>query len=423
MTCAPAGSRWATRARCSPCGRERAAPTRDEILTHEWSVRATEDTVRSATAGRPPRPKQRRRSAEMAALEEALRVALMTRVRIVGSERQGRIEVAYADADELERLAADSLGARNERMSPERIVVGMSGGVDSSVAAALLVEQGYDVVGVTLRVWPWREPEKPRTRFGSCCSPETVDDARAVARALGIPYYLLNSRARVRSRGHRAVRRDYSRGRTPVPCVACNTRCEVRLARSPRARAWDAAAVATGHYARIIAIELGGRYLLWRGRDRRKDQSDFLWPLTQSQLGGRALSGRRPHQGRGARTRRAALGARDRGQAGEPGDLLHPRRRLPWVPATARCPKVSARRRSSTAGRPARAARGTRQIHGRSAPRARTVDQSRPLYVIALDPGTQQVMVGEAADLERDRLQGERVNSSRARPPTRPAAR
>jgi ParB family chromosome partitioning protein len=85
---------------------------RDEILAHEWSVRATEDTVRTATAGRPPRPKQRRRSAEMAALEEALQRALMTRVRIVGSERQGRIEVSYGNAEELERLAG-LLGARS----------------------------------------------------------------------------------------------------------------------------------------------------------------------------------------------------------------------------------------------------------------------------------------------------------------------
>ena len=85
---------------------------RDEILTHEWSVRATEDTVRTATAGRPPRPKQRRRSAEMTALEDTLQRALMTRVRIVGSDRQGRIEVSYANAEELERLAG-LLGARN----------------------------------------------------------------------------------------------------------------------------------------------------------------------------------------------------------------------------------------------------------------------------------------------------------------------
>ena len=85
---------------------------RDEILAHDWSVRATEETVRTTTAGRPPRPKQRRRSAELAALEETLQRALMTRVRIVGGERQGRIEVAYANADELERLAA-LLGARH----------------------------------------------------------------------------------------------------------------------------------------------------------------------------------------------------------------------------------------------------------------------------------------------------------------------
>jgi ParB family chromosome partitioning protein len=85
---------------------------RDDILAHDWSVRATEDTVRTAIAGRPPRPKQRRRSAEMTALEEALQRALMTRVRVVGSERIGRIEVSYANADELERLAG-LLGARH----------------------------------------------------------------------------------------------------------------------------------------------------------------------------------------------------------------------------------------------------------------------------------------------------------------------
>ena len=85
---------------------------RDDILAHDWSVRATEDTVRTATAGRPPRPKQRRRAPEMTALEEALQRALMTRVRIVGSERMGRIEVSYANADELDRLAG-LLGARH----------------------------------------------------------------------------------------------------------------------------------------------------------------------------------------------------------------------------------------------------------------------------------------------------------------------
>src|SRR5262245_23336821 len=171
---------------------------------------------------------------------------------------------------------------------PERIVVGMSGGVDSSVAAALLVEQDHDVVGVTLRVWPWHEPamDAPDAgvrRFGSCCSPETVDDARQVARRLGIPYYLLNTEREFDRAVIDAFAREYEAGRTPVPCVACNR--EIKFGSLlDRARAWEAAAVATGHYARITGDEATGRYLLWRGRDPRKDQSDFLWPLTQAQL-------------------------------------------------------------------------------------------------------------------------------------------
>jgi tRNA-uridine 2-sulfurtransferase len=165
----------------------------------------------------------------------------------------------------------------------ERIVVGLSGGVDSSVAAALLVEQGFDVIGVTLRVWPWREPEDSSRRFGSCCSPATVDDARAVAGRLGIPYYLLNSEREFERAVIEPFARAYAAGRTPVPCVACNR--EVKFGSlAARARAWDAVAVATGHYARISRDPDTGRFLLWRGRDARKDQSDFLWPLTQTQL-------------------------------------------------------------------------------------------------------------------------------------------
>src|SRR5262245_63449673 len=104
----------------------------------------------------------------------------------------------------------------------ERMVVGLSGGVDSSVAAALLVEAGYDVVGVTLRVWPWRESEERVSRFASCCSPETVDDARQVARRLGIPYYLLNSEREFDRAVVEEFAQEYAAGRTPVPCVACN---------------------------------------------------------------------------------------------------------------------------------------------------------------------------------------------------------
>src|SRR5213596_2271981 len=165
----------------------------------------------------------------------------------------------------------------------ERVVVGMSGGVDSSVAAALLVEQGGDVVGVTLRVWPWSEPAEPTKRFGSCCGTDSSDDARHVARALGVPYYVLNMEGEFDRAVVGPFADAYRRGETPVPCLQCNSDLKFgSLLR--RARAWEAAAVATGHYARVTRDAVTGRHLLLRARDARKDQTDFLWPLTQAQL-------------------------------------------------------------------------------------------------------------------------------------------
>ena len=101
----------------------------------------------------------------------------------------------------------------------ERIVVGMSGGVDSSVAAALLVEQGCDVVGITMRVWPRQEVEEPAKRFGSCCGTEAVEDARQVARALGIPHYLLSMDEEFNQKVIGQFVEAYGNGRTPIPCV------------------------------------------------------------------------------------------------------------------------------------------------------------------------------------------------------------
>ncbi|HXH81800.1 MAG TPA: tRNA 2-thiouridine(34) synthase MnmA, partial [Candidatus Tectomicrobia bacterium] len=151
-----------------------------------------------------------------------------------------------------------SPGARHQR-----IVVGMSGGVDSSVAAALLVEQGHEVVGVTMAVSRRREPEDAVRRFGACCGTSDMDDARRVAGVLGIPYYVLN----MADEFDRAVvgpfARDYADGRTPVPCLACNVDLKFGSLLA-RARAWNAAAVATGHYARVTRDDETGRFLLWR---------------------------------------------------------------------------------------------------------------------------------------------------------------
>ncbi len=164
-----------------------------------------------------------------------------------------------------------------------KVVVGMSGGVDSSVAAALLVAAGHTVIGVTLRTAPWAEPEDDAERFGSCCSPLAARGARAVARALGIPYYLLNHEREFGALVIDNFTREYAAGRTPSPCVVCNR--EVKFGTLlRRALAWEADAVATGHYARLARDAKSGRVLLYRARDRQKDQSYFLWPLTQAQL-------------------------------------------------------------------------------------------------------------------------------------------
>ncbi len=172
----------------------------------------------------------------------------------------------------------------------------MSGGVDSSVAAAVLVEEGYDVVGVTLRVWPWQEPSGAAQRFGSCCGTEATEDARRVARALGIPHFLLDSEGEFARTVIDRFVDEYRRGRTPVPCLACNSELKFgSLLR--RAAAWDAAAVGTGHYARVSYDTRAGRFLLWKGRDARKDQSDFLWSAAPVPACGGAVPGRRPDQG------------------------------------------------------------------------------------------------------------------------------
>jgi tRNA-specific 2-thiouridylase len=162
-----------------------------------------------------------------------------------------------------------------------RVVVAMSGGVDSSVAAALLVEQGYDVVGVMMRLWAEESGPGRVEGFNRCCAPQAVDDARRVAAQLEIPFYLVNYEAQFRSCVVDYFVAEYSRGRTPNPCLACNR--QIRFGRLLRhTQILDADCLATGHYARIDRE--GGRYRLQMGADPQKDQSYVLYMLGQEEL-------------------------------------------------------------------------------------------------------------------------------------------
>ena len=157
-----------------------------------------------------------------------------------------------------------------------RIVVAMSGGVDSSVAAGLLAEAGHEVVGVSMQLYD------NSSGFGTCCTIDDLHDARRVAAHLGFPHYIVN----FESHFHRHVQQnfveEYARGRTPIPCAHCNS--EVKFSELlTRAGGYGASHLATGHYARI-SDDASGRFHLHRGRDRGKDQSYFLFSLTQAQL-------------------------------------------------------------------------------------------------------------------------------------------
>ncbi len=175
----------------------------------------------------------------------------------------------------------------NNQMSPQTIAVAMSGGVDSSTVAAMLCAEGHNVIGLTMQLWNQRRlaghEGMPESVQGRCCSLDDVYDARRVAETIGIPYYVVNHEERFERDVVRPFVEEYLSGRTPIPCSLCNNHLKFDQLLVV-AQQIGADKVATGHYAQVTFCEETGRWLLKRPADNSKDQTYFLFGLTQEQL-------------------------------------------------------------------------------------------------------------------------------------------
>ena len=288
-----------------------------------------------------------------------------------------------------------------------RMVAAMSGGVDSSVAAALLAADGHDVVGLSMQLYDQRGGTQS---FGSCCTLDDLHDARRVARRIGIPHYIVNFERQFDERVISPFVQEYAAARTPIPCVRCNS--DLKFASLlDRARGFDAEQVATGHYARVETVPAaGGRAVrrLRRAADQTKDQCYFLFSLTQSQLARASfpLGDMRKAEVRDYARDHGLLVA-DKPDSHEicfvpDGDYAaFVERRLPE--GAREGPVVDA------AGRLLGRHRGVHRF---------TVGQRKglgvsgavPLYVTAIDAASDTVTVGPRADLERTTLTAGGVN-------------
>jgi tRNA-specific 2-thiouridylase len=296
-----------------------------------------------------------------------------------------------------------------------RVVVAMSGGVDSSVAAALLEEQGHDVIGISMQLYDQSDPERS---FGSCCSLEDLHDARRVAATIGIPHYILNFE---KAFDHHVIDNfvsEYASGRTPLPCARCNS--DLKFATlAERATAFGAAFVATGHYARVERHEPSGRYLLKRGVDPSKDQAYFLFSLTQEQLSRAVFPvGDRPKDAVREYARLRRLPVADKPDSQE----------ICFIPDDDYASFVT-KREPEVALAGAIVDEGGRVLGGHHGIHRYTVGQRKglglshsptgtPLYVIALKPAEHQVVVGPKTSLERTTLTASGVNWIRNTPAT-----
>jgi len=299
-------------------------------------------------------------------------------------------------------------------MNDAPIAVAMSGGVDSSTVAALLARGGRQVVGLTMQLWNQRRfPElSVEGATGRCCSLDDAYDARRVAEQIGIPYYVVNFERQFEERVIQPFVDEYLAGRTPIPCTLCNNFIKFDQFLE-MADAVGARQIATGHYARIAFDEAGGRYQLRRAVDEAKDQTYFLFGLTQAQLARSLfpLGGMRKTEVRRL-AREMGLAVAEKGESfeicfvpnGDYAAFLDAYRRDKGVAETrARGPIMAAdgRRLGEHAG-----------VHHFTVGQRKGlgIATGEPLYVIATDPLSQQVTVGRNQDLLRAHLTARDVN-------------